>query len=616
MADKFLQADIIANFTGGKNTIYEADEIEITQARECLNCNLMNKLGIQPRQGATIDGTFSTTTNPITNAHTFTTKSGLERPVRGTGTILEYKNTYIDTPDWLTLETGFTTGKIFGFADGDTKAYLCNGVEVMRSWSMAMARFNLATSTATIIGLKAEGALTSAALLGFSATGSVIIAGNTYTYTGLSGLTLTGVNTTPLGEADGAGVAEKPITSGFTSAPVGNILLIKDSRLLVAGDPTNPNNVYGSKIGNVVDFSFSSPAVADDGFVAKYWGKPITALGDKGDYVAVMKNDGGKVLKFTKIQGSSGTILTTPVIEGLFDGTGLGAVNQKSTLQLDYDFIFTSKSIGLRRITRATGNDVDKPEGLTDNIQDDFDTYDLTDAAAGSINQQIYLGLRSTSDLTGNDAVILKDMTNNFIGTFQGINASCFFTYNNKLYYGDSYTKNCWQLNNGEYADYNGTDYLDYTFRWKSKYFHYGVPDQFKELGYIWIEGIITPNTIATLKINLLTETGVEQKQIEINGTDKYVNKALSSALGHQKFGEKRLAWGEDKNIPTGSRDFHRMISCEKLGIKDIKWLKMQLEIETSKAGDFIRVTKIRPLVFIMPIDKTKTNSILNNSNN
>jgi hypothetical protein len=618
MSDKFLQTNLIANFTGGKNSIFESDEIDITEARQCINANLGRKLGIQPREGSTCDGAFSTTNNPIKNAHTFTTKNGLERPIRNSGTILEYRNPYISTPDWLTLDTGYTTGKIFGFVDGDTVCYMANGVETLRRWTGAVARFDLATSTSNVIGLKSEtdGELTlnTAALLGFTTSGSVIINGNTYTYTGISGLTLTGVNTTPVGEADGAGVAEKPISTGFTSAPYGNILLIFNQRLLVSGDPTNPNIIYGSKIANAYDFSFSSPAVADDGFVVKFWGKPITALGSKGDYVAVMKEDGGKKLSFTKIgnpAASSTSVLTVPVLDDLFEGNGQGAVNQKSTVPLDYDFLFVSRQLGLRRISRADGNDVDKPESMTEKIEDDFIDYDLTDVCAGAYKQQVHLGLRSNSDLSGNNLVIIKDTRNNFIGTYNGINASCFYIFNNKLYSGDSFTKNCWQLYNGEYADYDGTDYFDYTFRWRSKFFHYDYPENFKQIGFIWLEGYILPSTEAKFRLNTLSEVGLTTIEVPINGTDSYVQKTNISAMGNKKLGDIALTAGIESDLPSGTRRFFRMITPEKFDLLQHHWLKIQYELETNKAGSFIRLTKIRPFIYLLPIDQTKTNNIL-----
>lgn len=618
--NKFVRANIIANFTGGKNTVFEADELAVTESRKCINVNPNLKRGIQPRKGIAIDGTFSTTATPITSAHTFTNQYGNERPLRASGTIVEYRNPFVTTPDWFTLETGFTSGKIFGFVNGDTNEYFCNGVEVIRRWTGAVAKVDLANTTDTILAFDSETengiTLNTAEKLGFSATGSVIIYANgvytVKTYTGRSGLTLTGLSgLNALTIADNDPVAEAPITTGFTSAPIGNILLIKDSRLLVAGVSGNENSVYGSKVGNVRDFSFSTPAAADDGFVVKFWGKPITALGDKGDYIAVMKKDGAKKLGFTTIRSASAdTILTVPKLDGLYDAPNLGAVNMKSTLQSNLDFVFTSKETGLRRITRLGNDAIDKPDSLTSDIEDEFIDYDLSDAACGLRKQQIHLALRSSSDLTGNDTIILKDQRTGFIGDYKGINASCFYQYNNQLYCGDAFTKNCWQMYTDDYADFDGTDYFSYIFLWLSGQLNFGYPDYLKKLGFIYIEGYITPNTTADFEMIFETESGTQSIVKQLEGTADYVYKSPGKVLGLNKLGEKGLADSDDEDLPPGSRKFRKMFTEDDYG--EIDWFTLQLLISTDADGSYIRITKIRPFIQLLPIDKVKNNSIIN----
>jgi len=78
--------------------------------------------------------------------------------------------------------------------------------------------------------------------------------------------------------------------------------------------------------------------------------------------------------------------LTVPAIDGhTFKGYALGAISQKSTLGLNFDTIFTSKEIGLRRLSRAVADEVDKPESLTGNIEDDFKQSGCTSLKLGII---------------------------------------------------------------------------------------------------------------------------------------------------------------------------------------------------------------------------------------
>lgn len=621
MPDHFLSTTILANFTGGKNIVEEADEIEASEARQCLNANPERQRGIQNREGATIFGSYSTTANPIKSAETMQHPYGGERPVRSSGTILECYNEFTATPDWVTLDSSFTTGQVFGFANGDKHLYMCNGVEIIRKWTGATSI--VASATDTVLTLQSitdnQGAvLDSATKQGFSATGTVIFSdGTTKTYSGISGLTLTGMSgLTALGLTSGDSVVEVPISTGFTSAPLGNILFIKDARLMIAGVVTNPTILYGSKIGNATDYGFSTPAVADDGFAINFWGHIITAIADRGAKIDVMSNNGSQALAFTTLRSSTDTVLTVPKLDGhTFKGSYLGAVSQKSTLGLNFESIFTSSKYGLRMLSRAEGDEVDKPDSLTEEIETDFDTYKLDDPAVGSVSQQIHLALKSSDKLGGNNIMVVKDMRNGWIGTFQGLNASSFFNYDGKLYYGDSYTKNTWQLYNGEYGDYNGTDYFDYIFRWRSKSFHYGFPSHFKSMGYVWVEGYILPSTEADLNVYLENEEGISKvKLATLKGTDPYVRTTSSSAFGMNKFGEYSLAPGLETDLPSGARRFYRMITGTDIELMNTKWLKAQFELETGNSGDFIRLTKIQPLVVVLPIDRSKTNSILNNS--
>ncbi|KKK91920.1 hypothetical protein LCGC14_2708120, partial [marine sediment metagenome] len=207
--------------------------------------------------------------------------------------------------------------------------------------------------------------------------------------------------------------------------------------------------------------------------------------------------------------------------------------------------------------------------------------------------------------------VIIKDIRTDFIGTYKGINASCFYIFNNKLYFGDSFTKNVWQLYNGEYADYDGTNYFSYTMRWRSKFHHFDFQDQFKQLGFVFLEGYILPNTTATFTMRFETEKGINSVSVDIVGTADYVHPVSSSALSNQPLSNKALAFGEDASLPAGARRFFRLITPESLDLTATEFLKVQFQLETDAEGAYIRLTKLRPFVTILPIERSKTNSIL-----
>lgn len=611
MPEKFLQATVIEDFRGGKVTKFEADLISASSATELINVNMSGQIGLRPRSGTAIHGTFSSTSNPVNSGATFIRKDGLERPVISSGTILEAFNPFLATPDYNTLDTGFTDAKIFGFADGDAFLYMGNAIEAIRKWTGAVARFDKGNTTATVIALKTETedgvTLDTAALLGFSSSGTVFINGTAYTYGGLSGLTLTSAQDAT-GETDLVSVIEKPITSGFTSAPKGNIFLIKDSRLLIAGDPTDPNNLYGSKIGDVTNFSFSSPAVADDGFTLKIYGPPITSLIDKGEYVAIGAENGVEGLSYVQLTSSTDTILTVPRVRRIFKGQGQGPINNKGAISFDYDGVFSSRQLGLRRLSRADGDLVDKPESLTEAIEPDYAVFDQTDVALGHFLHQFYQALRSTTSVPGNDTIVLKDRRDGWISILKGLNASCWFIYKNKLYYGDSFTKNVYQTNTDDFSDFDGTNFFPYLVDWQSKFFDYNVPFNKKEVRRVLISGFITPNT--TVDFSIITDgvAGLQSITKQIVGTADYVQAIPSIAFGRNVFGIKGFASAD--GTPTGLKPFRRVITTNDLP-KD-KWFRMKFRVQTNNEGYRFIITRIQPQIAVLPIVKTNRDTILN----
>lgn len=93
------------------------------------------------------------------------------------------------------------------------------------------------------------------------ASGSVIINGNTYTYSGSSGSTLTGVNGNPTGEANGSGVLETVTTTSNKPASGFNNDFIKviNNRLYV-GSYTS-RLIYISSSSDYTNFTIPSPII-------------------------------------------------------------------------------------------------------------------------------------------------------------------------------------------------------------------------------------------------------------------------------------------------------------------------------------------------------------------
>lgn len=105
---------------------------------------------IAPRKGSLILGSSSTSTTPIKSMHTFKKRDGSEVMLRSYGTVLEYYHP--DTGAWENLNSDYTSGQTFGFADHNINTdaedfvYFCNALEPYSRWTGAYTQLNGALS--------------------------------------------------------------------------------------------------------------------------------------------------------------------------------------------------------------------------------------------------------------------------------------------------------------------------------------------------------------------------------------------------------------------------------------------------------------------------------------
>ena len=98
------------------------------------------------RKGSELFGASSTATTPITGLHTFKTRAGTNLMMRAYGTNLEYYHR--DDATWVNLNDGYTSGKVFGFADHNVNTdavdyvYFSNGVEPLSRWTGAIDKLD------------------------------------------------------------------------------------------------------------------------------------------------------------------------------------------------------------------------------------------------------------------------------------------------------------------------------------------------------------------------------------------------------------------------------------------------------------------------------------------
>ena len=579
---------------------YDGTDMPNDALVEAINIDLGVKHSIAPRLGSLVLGTATTVQSSIKSLFTASSEDGRELLVRTQGTNVEWWNSV--GSDWDVLATSSASGAVHTFAQGQAGlepvmyVYYADGTNGIRRFPVGFG--TISSNTTTAITLNSVTDYTSAANQGFDTSGgTVTVDGNDYRYTDLNGLILQGMAGLPtFGTNEGIIMADT--SDGFTLAPSStSALLIKDQRLIAAYG----SNVFVSKIDNLRDFGFSAPRVGSEGEIISYpGGGDVTALADRGDYIAVFKKNAVNSLKFTDFDSS---LFDVPEPDTVVTGIDVGAINQKGIAQRDFAVLYTTDDIGLTELGRAQGSTIDEPNYISERIRPTAEDWSFTDTAAGIYQHYAVSSYRHDTTVTFNNRVLLYDFRSNRLSDVRGWNASSWAIYDNKLYFGDSLTKNVRQA----FVNSHNDDSNPYLTRAKTKWYNFGSPANWKELGWVFVEGWITKDTDLTFRINLDEGGKLSQKTVTIKGSGDYVaSDPPSGVFGPNPFGLKSFSVvsASDSNL----RHLAGWINTRDLYSK--KWRNLQFEVETTQANADYRITRIIPYMKVLDVNYSRANSL------
>lgn len=212
------------------------------------------------KQYDAVDGTLS----PVSSAFVWNTSLGATLPMRVSNSKLSVYSTITGSGVWYDLQTGLTlTRYIFDTIwDNSLKkdfVVFVRGDSNLFRWDGGIGLF--VSGTVNTIVLASD-----AALAGFPTSGgTVTINGNTYTYSGISGSTLTGVNNNSSAEPTNSIVLLAVVTNATTPASGFNNDFCKTiNNQLWVGSYTS-RLVYISKNSSYIDYTQSSPRIPGDG---------------------------------------------------------------------------------------------------------------------------------------------------------------------------------------------------------------------------------------------------------------------------------------------------------------------------------------------------------------
>lgn len=259
----------------------------------------------------------------------------------------------------------------------------CDGTDDMKSWSGGLGKID--STTATTIVLTAT-----VASQGFdTASGTVIINGTEYAYTGSSASTLTGVTPDPTGEANASVVLQKVTTDSNTVEADYEIDFIRViNNQLYAGSDTS-RLVYISKNTDWDDFTKSSPRATGQGDTITLDELPTgIALRDGKAHIGTRK--AWYEVSFEQITVSTDLteqtkVKKTPLApkEGLLRHEFIGNVGN--------DVVYLSEDQQLRVL--ATFRNLSEPKlpSLSEDIETELNNEDFTGGHLRAIGDFIYL---------------------------------------------------------------------------------------------------------------------------------------------------------------------------------------------------------------------------------
>lgn len=541
---------------GGLWSSLPDDKIPMRNASDILNIDLSEPGLIQTKKGYEIYGKQDTTIGECTRSFLYRKNYGTLLNVKlvvtddGTNSVLKWHNA--DHPDDAngkleTLVSGLTTGAIMGFApiNGDqgakvNKLAFCNAAENFSTWNGATGTVASVTSNTIVINetIATEGFDTS--------SGSVLIDGTEYAYTGTSASTFTGVTPDPTVQAPtaGYGVASKPDTTTLSGNSKGNIFTVTMGKIFMAG-VDNGSKVEYSKTSNptgtvsATDFTIGSGALGDGGtFDIMEGGGGINFMEPKGKNGVLIHKDDFITLYRRETDGTN----ALENFDTIASGPSVGATNLKANTAINKTSYYCSGVEGLKKIFRSIQADDMDTDSLSDIILPSIKDWDFSDASVTYFadKQAIYI---SANNSDGERRVISyyirKDANGNYVGDFSIDDepAADWISQGQDLFFVSSVDQNIYQ----EFERFSANG-VGRNHRWTSKSFTLNEPALGKEFDTLYLEGFIRERTKIKISIIYGTLGADGEKSVVLSWDDtSQVYDSKVSALGSNSLGTLKL---------------------------------------------------------------------------
>ena len=415
------------------------------------------------------------------------------------------------------------------FAAGNVKFF---------TWRGATASITSTTSN-TIVANRDLGAA------GFPANGDVVINGTTYSYTGISTNTFTGVTSDPTGEADDSLITTpvelvtiSGIPSNFTCDFIGVqrnqvYLSSRTSRIVLVSDATDYTNFTTSTaVGGPRELTLDDNGA---GFLSSK--KSMVIFGQENSIFEIRKTISADNLKeYWEVER-----LATAPQQGLI--SPLAKIRVKNALM----YITREKTLDTVEFVENISDEQSVP--ISDLVKNDFDNYNFTGASISYWERNIVICIPAENLMYIFD--LQRRIWQAPIIWSGATIAMCSVDENGDLIGHDAFT-------NTSYLLFKGTSDNGQAIESKAVFAYNSYGDRFsvKRITKYSQDGYISPNGVLKLTLDFDYRGGKGRIEREFSGNSKYVYNDLDSGgLGKAPLGERPLG-GSSLNVPANLRRF------------------------------------------------------------
>lgn len=481
---EFQDEVILRRFDGGANSKDDAEELDDNQSPNPRNVDFDAKT-VKKARGYTLFGGTESETVPGFFLYNHRVLASTELLVKTVNTKFKFYDSNLGSFQ-LATDANFTAGLRWWGASFNGYFYGGNGTDNFVRWrasSFGQLNAGIIAGAATIDLKAGQG-------IRFANSGTGMIEGDVFTWSGKSTDQLTGVTGVDSSHSANAIVVERLDSSTYSSNPKGSVGAFFNNRIFVRDDSA-PTTLYFSKLADntnphddLANFTISGGVSGDAGF--DVLPAALLALrqftnGDNSQSLVAFCAD-GVAYEVIVTDSAGSTVPTHPVYKRLSaDVAAVGMVASTENSLLFVDSFGTLRDVGYSDLSTII-----RTQRLSDIVEPTLVDVDFSNGYLEYYNRKAF-AIGKQNDAVVNNFTLVKDTNPNAFTFYDHWQLNAICEWQNDLYGLSSLDGNVFKLFDGLNANGNAID-----SQYPTKRIDFGVPLNLKELRKLRVSGYIT----------------------------------------------------------------------------------------------------------------------------